>query len=167
MNASLARRANQVLKEARARHLTLATVESCTAGSLGAGCDGCLSRRFHRLHQGQQDPRRWRARCPSKLIPPSAAKSPKRWPVAVSFAVRLMLPSRSPAWQDLSPTRTGIRSALCILQRLAGTAAYRTSSETSGSALVRRTGRCRSTQHSASSSSWCADLKKLAIAAVG
>jgi nicotinamide-nucleotide amidase len=35
MNASLARRADQVLKEARARHLTLATVESCTAGSLG------------------------------------------------------------------------------------------------------------------------------------
>jgi nicotinamide-nucleotide amidase len=35
MNASLARRADQVLKEARARYLTLATVESCTAGSLG------------------------------------------------------------------------------------------------------------------------------------
>jgi len=34
MNAALARRAEQVLEEARTRRLTLATVESCTAGSL-------------------------------------------------------------------------------------------------------------------------------------
>jgi nicotinamide-nucleotide amidase len=35
MNASLARRAEEILKEAKARRLTLVTVESCTAGSLG------------------------------------------------------------------------------------------------------------------------------------
>ena len=35
MNASLARRAEEVLKQAKARRLTLVTVESCTAGSLG------------------------------------------------------------------------------------------------------------------------------------
>jgi nicotinamide mononucleotide (NMN) deamidase PncC len=35
MNASLARRADEVLKQAKACRLTLATVESCTAGSLG------------------------------------------------------------------------------------------------------------------------------------
>jgi nicotinamide-nucleotide amidase len=34
MNAALARRAEQVLELARAHRLTLATVESCTAGSL-------------------------------------------------------------------------------------------------------------------------------------
>jgi nicotinamide-nucleotide amidase len=34
MNAALARRAEQVLEQARAHRLTLATVESCTAGSL-------------------------------------------------------------------------------------------------------------------------------------
>ena len=159
MNASLARRADQVLKEARARHLTLATVESCTAGSLGvllADAPGATDvfhggfivyTKANKIHA---------VGVPAALIEAhSAAKSPKRWPVAVSLAVRLMLPSRSPAWQDLSPTRTGIRSALCILQRPAGTAAYRTSSETSGSALVRRTGRCRSTQHAAEEDCGC------------
>ena len=35
MKLSLARRAEEVLKQAKARRLTLATVESCTAGSLG------------------------------------------------------------------------------------------------------------------------------------
>jgi nicotinamide-nucleotide amidase len=35
MKRSLAQRAEAVIKEAQARHLTLATVESCTAGSLG------------------------------------------------------------------------------------------------------------------------------------
>ena len=35
MKLSLARRAEEVLKRAKARRLTLATVESCTAGSLG------------------------------------------------------------------------------------------------------------------------------------
>ena len=35
MKPSLARRAEEVLKRAKARRLTLATVESCTAGSLG------------------------------------------------------------------------------------------------------------------------------------
>lgn len=34
MNAALARRAEKILAEARARRLTLATAESCTAGSL-------------------------------------------------------------------------------------------------------------------------------------
>src|SRR5437588_12765301 len=35
MNASIARHADKVVKEAKARRLTLASVESCTAGSLG------------------------------------------------------------------------------------------------------------------------------------
>jgi nicotinamide-nucleotide amidase len=35
MNASVARHAEKVVKEAKARRLTLASVESCTAGSLG------------------------------------------------------------------------------------------------------------------------------------
>jgi nicotinamide mononucleotide (NMN) deamidase PncC len=34
MNAALARRAGKLLKEAKARRLTLATAESCTAGTL-------------------------------------------------------------------------------------------------------------------------------------
>ena len=76
MKPSLARRAEEVLKEAKARRLTLATVESCTAGSLGLlladapGAAEVLSRRFHRLHQGQQDGCSWR--------PGSADRGPYR-----------------------------------------------------------------------------------------
>ena len=51
----------RVIKLAQERHMTVATVESCTARSLAhfaladGKCDGRAAWRIHRIHQGEQD----------------------------------------------------------------------------------------------------------------
>ena len=82
------RRAEEVLKQAKARRLTLATVESCTAGALGLLLADAPARPTPFTAASSSIPRPTRRRpwaCRALLsrpIPRSAERSPKRWRAA-------------------------------------------------------------------------------------
>src|SRR5262245_35019510 len=111
MRRSLAKHAEAIIKEAQARHLTLATVESCTAGSLGlllADAPGA-GNVFHGGFIVYSKINKTAAvGVPPALIEapqPLAARSPKPWPTAALRAAQLTLPSPSLGWRARGPTR--------------------------------------------------------------